>query len=96
MVGISKKTPEELQEVEEKQKAYTKRYYSNSGIKLRQREYYKRYNQNPDNKESHRQSQARYRMSAKGRACNERYGKKRNSRTSKDKKHDSIDSIVSI
>lgn len=65
-MGVPRLSPDEIEEKEERARAYTKQYYSNPEVKLRQKEYYKKYNQVPTNKEDHRRSQARYMNTVKG------------------------------
>jgi len=74
MAGVPRLSPDEIEAREEREREYTKRYYSNPEVKLRQKEYYKKYYQVPSNKEAHRLAQARYMNTQKGmrtRAINE-------------------------
>ena len=88
MPGVYRLPEDERKARDERKKRKAKEWYEKN--KEKQSEYYKVYNQDESNKESHRLAQQKYRRTAKGRACDERYWKKRSSRTRKEDKDPTI------
>ncbi len=90
MVGVPRLPEDERQARDERIRKWHKEYNARPKVIERRKEYYKEYSKSEYAKENHRISQARFRNSAKGKACDDRYWKKRMSKP-KDNKEDSDD-----
>ncbi len=80
MVGVPRLTDDERQVRDERIRAWHKDYNARPKVITRRKEYYKEYSKSEYAKESHRLAQQQYRRTAKGKACDDRYWKKRNSK----------------
>ena len=80
MVGVPRLTEEELRARDERQREWRRQYNARPEVIEYQREWHKKDNQDPLTKEAHRKSQARFKNTVKGRACDDRYWKKKNSK----------------
>ena len=96
MPSVPRLTDKEIKEREDRKRKYRQEYNSRPEVKLYQKEWHRKDNQDPLSKENHRQAQERYRHTEKGRACNDRYWKKHNSKSRQSKQDKGNDNGISL